>query len=146
VEERLYDPGHATERITAAVEAARGQPFPFTLTARAENHLHGVDDLADTIARLQAFEAAGADVLYAPWLRTTDQIAAVCAAVSHPVNVLATPGLSFAEIAGAGATRISVGARLTWAAVEAAESAARQLLDGDLSGLRSSPPLDDWFG
>jgi len=145
VEQRLYDPGHATERIAAAVEAARRQPFPFMLTARAENHLRGNDDLDDTIARLQAFEAAGADVLYAPWLRTTDEIAAVCAAVSRPVNVLATPGLSFAEIAEAGATRVSVGARLTWAAVEAAATAARQLLDGDLSGLRSSPPLDEWF-
>jgi 2-methylisocitrate lyase-like PEP mutase family enzyme len=145
-EQQLYDPGHATERIAAAVEAARRQPFPFTLTARAENHLRGNDDLDDTIARLQAFEAAGADVLYAPWLRTTGEISTVCDAVSRPVNVLAAPGLSFAEIAEAGATRVSVGARLTWVALEAAAAAARQLLDGDLSALRSSPPLDDWFG
>jgi 2-methylisocitrate lyase-like PEP mutase family enzyme len=146
VEERLYDPGHAIERIAAAVEAARRQPFPFMLTARAENHLRGNPDLDDTIARLQAFEAAGADVLYAPWLRTTDEIGAVCAAVSRPVNVLAAPGLSFSEIAEAGATRVSVGSRLTWVAVAAAETAARELLAGDLSGLRTSPPLDDWFG
>ena len=132
VEERLYDPGHATERVAAAVEAARRQPFPFTLTARAENHLRGNPDLDDTIARLQAFEAAGADVLYAPWLQTTDEISAVCAAVSRPVNVLAVPGLSFAEIAEAGATRVSVGARLTWVAVGAAETAARRLLTGRL--------------
>jgi 2-methylisocitrate lyase-like PEP mutase family enzyme len=144
-EQRLYDAGHAAERVAAAVEAARRQPFPFTLTARAENHLRGNDDLDDTIARLQAFEAAGADVLYAPWLRTTDEIASVCAAVSRPVNVLAAPGLSFSEIAEAGATRVSVGSRLTWVAVEAAATAARELLDGDLSGLRGSPPLDDWF-
>jgi 2-methylisocitrate lyase-like PEP mutase family enzyme len=146
VEARLYDPGHAAERIVAAVEAGRRQAFPFTLTARAENHLHGVDDLDDTIARLQVFEAAGADVLYAPWLQTTDVIGMVCAAVSRPVNVLAVPGLSFAELAAAGAQRISVGSRLTWAAVEAAADAARKMLDGDLSGLRNSPPLDDWFG
>ena len=145
IEERLYDAGHATERIAAAVDAARAQPFPFTLTARAENHLRGNPDLDDTIARLQAFESAGADVLYAPWLQNTDEIAAVCSAVSRPVSVLAAPGLSFAEIAEAGAKRISVGSRLTWVAVEAAAGAARQLLEGDLSGLRSSPPLDDWF-
>jgi 2-methylisocitrate lyase-like PEP mutase family enzyme len=145
VEQRLYDSGHATERIAAAVEAARAQPFPFTLTARAENHLRGNPDLHDTIARLQAFEAAGADVLYAPFLKTTDEIGAVCSAVSRPVNVLAVGGLSFAEIAEAGAVRISVGSRLTWVAVEAAATAARQLLDGDLSGLGASPPLDDWF-
>ncbi len=145
VEQRLYDAGHAAERIAAAVEAARSQPFPFTLTARAENHLRGNPDLDNTIARLQAFEAAGADVLYAPGLRTTDEISAVCAAVARPVNVLAMPGLSFAEIAEAGGTRVSVGSRLTWVAVEAAAGVARQLLDGDLSGLGSSPPLGDWF-
>jgi 2-methylisocitrate lyase-like PEP mutase family enzyme len=142
---RLYDHGHATERVAAAAEAARRQPFPFMLTARAENHLRGNPDLDDTIERLQAFEAAGADVLYAPWLRTTDEITAVCGAVSRPVNVLAAPGLSFSEIVGAGATRVSVGSRLTWVAVEAAAAAAGQLLEGDLSGLLGSPPLEDWF-
>jgi 2-methylisocitrate lyase-like PEP mutase family enzyme len=144
-EQRLYDPSHATERVAAAVETARRQPFPFTLTARAENHLRGNPNFDDTIARLQAFEAAGADVLYAPWLQTTDEISAVGAAVSQPVNVLAAPGLSFAEITAAGAQRVSVGSRLTWTAVEAAATAARELLDGDLSGLRGSPPLADWF-
>ena len=144
-ESRLYDPVHATERVAAAVEAARRQPFPFTLTARAENHLRGNPDLDDTIARLQAFEAVGADVLYAPWLQTTDEISAVCDAASQPVNVLATPDLSFAEITTAGAQRVSVGSRLAWAGVEAAEAAAHGLLAGDLSGLRGSPPLADWF-
>ena len=142
----LYDASHASERVAAAVEAARAQPFPFTLTARAENHLRGNPDLDDTIARLQAFEAAGADVLYAPGLRTAEEIASVCAGVSRPVNVLALPSLSFAEIAAAGAQRVSVGGRLTWTAVEAGANAARQLLAGDLSGLGNSPPLDDWFG
>jgi 2-methylisocitrate lyase-like PEP mutase family enzyme len=146
VEGRLYDAAHATERVAAAVEAARRLPFPFTLTARAENHLRGNPDLDDTIARLQAFESAGADVLYAPGLRTADEVAAVCEAVSRPVNALAWPGLTFAELAGAGAQRVSVGSRLTWTAVNAASAAAQQLLDGDLSGLGSSPPLDDWFG
>src|SRR5438105_14603933 len=145
-ESRLYDPVHATERVAAAVEAARRQPFPFALTARAENHLRGNPDLDDTIERLQAFEAAGADVLYAPWLRTTEEVAAVCAALSRPVNVLAVPGLSFGEIVAAGAQRVSVGARLTWAAVEAAADAARRMLDGDFEGLRKTPPLNDWFG
>jgi 2-methylisocitrate lyase-like PEP mutase family enzyme len=143
---RLYDAGLAVERVAAAVEAARRQPFPFTLTARAENHLRGNPDLDDTIARLQAFEAAGADVLYAPWLQTTEEIAAICAAVSRPVNVLAVPGLSFAEITAAGAQRVSVGSRLTWTAVEAAADTARRMLDGDLTGLGASPPLGDWFG
>jgi 2-methylisocitrate lyase-like PEP mutase family enzyme len=123
----------------------RGQPFPFTLTARAENHLRGNPVLDDTIARLQAFEAAGADVLYAPWLRTTEEIAAVCSAVTRPVNVLAVPGLCLAEIAAAGAQRVSVGSRLTWTAVDAAADAARQLLEGDFGGLGAAPPLDDWF-
>jgi 2-methylisocitrate lyase-like PEP mutase family enzyme len=141
----LYEIGHAAERVAAAVEAARRQPFTFTLTARAENHLRGNPDVDDTVARLHAFEAAGADVLYAPWLRTTEEIAAVCDAVSRPVNVLAVPGLSLAEIIEAGAQRISVGARLTWAAVEAAATSARGILDGDLSGLRTTPPLEQWF-
>jgi 2-methylisocitrate lyase-like PEP mutase family enzyme len=142
---RLYDPGLATERVAAAVEAARRQPFPFTLTARAENHLRGNPDLDDTIARLQAFEGVGADVLYAPWLQTTEEIAAICAAVSRPVNVLAVPGLSFADITAAGAQRVSVGARLAWTAVDAAADTARAMLAGDLAGLRTAPPLDDWF-
>ena len=90
----IYDPGHAAERVAAAAQAARELPFPFMLTARAENHIRGNPDLDDTIARLQAFEAAGADVLYAPGLRTLKQIRTVCAAVSKPVNVLAVSGLT----------------------------------------------------
>src|SRR4051812_22039736 len=93
----LYELGHATERVAAAAEASGN----FVLTARAENHIRGNPDLDDTIARLQAYENAGADVLYAPGLRTTDEIRAVCDAVSKPVNVLARADLSFAEIAAA---------------------------------------------
>lgn len=142
----LYESDHAAERIAAAVEAARGLPFPFTLTARAENHIRGRPELDDTIARLQAFEEAGADVLYAPGLGTVDEISAVCASVSRPVNVLARPGLSFADIAGAGARRISVGGGLTWVAVAAMADAATAMRDsGDFSALGTTLPLDDWL-
>ena len=142
----IYELGLAVERVTAAVEAAAELPFPFTLTARAENHIRGVPDLDDTITRLQAFEAAGADVVYAPGLRTADEVRAVCEAASQPVNVLARPNLTMAELAEAGAQRISVGGALTWTAVDAFVSAARAIGErGDFSGLRPAPPLDDWF-
>ena len=121
----LYELDDAVERVVAAVEAARRLDFGFVLTARAENHIRGNPDLGDTIARLQAFEAAGADVLYAPGLRTVDEIRAVCDEVSRPVNVLAFGDLSLAEIAGAGAQRVSVGGGLTWVAVRAFADAAR---------------------
>ena len=142
---RLYEQDHAVERVAAAVEAARALDFPFTLTARAENHIRGNPDVDDTIARLRAFEAAGADVLYAPGLRTTDEIRAVCDAVTKPVNVLAFGNLSLAEIAGAGAQRVSVGGGLTWVAVRAFADAARAIQDGDMSSLGASVPLRDWF-
>ena len=142
---RLYDHGHAVERVAAAVEAARALQFPFTLTARAENHIRGNPDLADTIARLQAFEAAGADVLYAPGLETVDEIEAVCGAVSRPVNVLARRGLTFAEMAGAGAQRVSVGGGLTWVAVGAFAEAAQRARDGDFSWLGTPLALDEWL-
>src|SRR5437868_5671 len=105
----LYDVGRAAERIAAAAGAARSLSFPFTLTARAENHIRDNPDLDDTIARLRAYESAGADVLYAPGLRTTDEIKLVCGAVSGPVNVLARPAMTLVEIAAAGARRVSVG-------------------------------------
>jgi 2-methylisocitrate lyase-like PEP mutase family enzyme len=105
-----------------------------------------VDDLDDTIARLQAFERAGADVLYAPGLRTVDQVRAVCGAVSKPVNVLARPNLTVAEIVEAGGHRISVGGALTWVAAGAFAEAARRIRDdGDLSALASSVDLDAWL-
>jgi 2-methylisocitrate lyase-like PEP mutase family enzyme len=144
---RIYDFHDAVERVAAAAEAARRLPFPFTLTARAENHIRGNPDLNDTLARLQAFEAAGADVLYAPGLRTTTEIRAVCEGVSKPVNVLALPELSMRQIVDAGAQRVSVGGRLTWAAVNALVAAAGAIRDrGDFSLLGSSPPLREWFG
>ncbi len=142
----LYEPAHAVERVAAAVEAARSVDFPFTLTARAENHIRDNPDLDDTIARLRAYEEAGADVLYAPGLRTVSDIRTVCEAVSKPVNVLALPTLSASEVFDAGAQRISVGGGLTWVAIAAAAEAATAIRDhGDLSGLGARVPLADWF-
>jgi 2-methylisocitrate lyase-like PEP mutase family enzyme len=148
-----YDPDagvlplpEAVAQVEDAVAAARGLDFPFTLTARAENHVHGGTDLDDTIARLQAYESVGADVLYAPGLRSLDQVRAVCSAVSKPVNVLGHTGFaSTAEVFAAGAQRISVGGALTWVAVAAAAEAAERLRDGDLSVLSARVPLSDWF-
>jgi 2-methylisocitrate lyase-like PEP mutase family enzyme len=142
----IYDLGHAVERVAAAAEAARGLGFPFTLTARAENHIRGNPDLRDTIARLRAFGDAGADVLYAPGLHTVEEIRAVCGAVSKPVNVLAVAGLSLAEIAAAGARRVSAGGSLTWVAVRAMADAAEAIRDaGDFSALAARLPLNEWL-
>jgi 2-methylisocitrate lyase-like PEP mutase family enzyme len=144
---RLYERSEAVERVEAAVEAARGLAAPFVLTARAENHIRDNPDLDDTIARLQAYEAAGADVLYAPGLRTVEEIRSVCEAVGRPVNVLAFGDLSLAEIAGAGAQRISVGGGLTWVAIGAFADAARAIREtGDFSSLGVRIPLRDWLG
>jgi 2-methylisocitrate lyase-like PEP mutase family enzyme len=107
--EGIYDLDQATDRVIAAANAAHALPYPFLLTARAENHLRGNQDLEDTIARLQAYERAGADVLYAPGLETVEEIHAVCGAISRPVNVLARPDLSLRQLVDAGAQRISVG-------------------------------------
>jgi 2-methylisocitrate lyase-like PEP mutase family enzyme len=143
----LYPLDHAAERVAAAVEAARALGFPFTLTARAENHIRGNPDLDDTIARLQAYEKAGADVLYAPGLRSADEIRAVSEATSRPLNVLARPRLSMSEIAAAGGQRVSVGGGLTWVAVAALAGAAREMLEsGDFSSLAVRVELDEWLG
>jgi 2-methylisocitrate lyase-like PEP mutase family enzyme len=143
---RIYERGHAKARITAAAEAARALGFPFTLTARAENHIRGNPDLEDTIARLALFEEAGADVLYAPGLRSVEEIRAVCQAVAKPVNVLARADLSLAEIVDAGARRVSVGGALTWVAARAMVEAAQAIRDhGDFSALGASLPLAEWF-
>ena len=142
----LYALDHAVERVAAAVETARGLGFPFVLTARAENHLRGNPDLDDTIARLQAFERADADVLYAPGLQALEDIRAVCDAVSKPVNVLARPELSLAELVEAGARRVSIGGALTWVAAAAAGSAATEIRDhGDFSSLAVKPPMKEWL-
>ena len=140
----LYDQGQATERIAAAVEAAKSLPFSFTLTARAENHIRGNPDLDDTIARLKAYEEAGAHVLYAPGLRNGDDVRTVCEAVGRPVNVLAHAGLSMQEVVEAGAQRVSVGGALAWVAAQALTDAALRLREtGDFSVLRARPPKMD---
>jgi 2-methylisocitrate lyase-like PEP mutase family enzyme len=142
---RLYERERGAERVAAAAEAAHALPYPFVVTGRAENHIRDNANLDDTIARLQAYEAAGADVLYAPGLRTVEEIRAVCDAVSKPVNVLALGGLSFDEIAGAGAQRVSIGGGLTWIAVKAAADAATAIRSGDLSSLGVRLPLGEWL-
>jgi 2-methylisocitrate lyase-like PEP mutase family enzyme len=143
----LYSLDHAVERIAAAVEAARALSFPFTLTARAENHIRGNPDLEDTIARLQAYDRAGADVLYAPGLRSGEEVRAVCEAVSKPVNVLAHPGLSMSEITEAGGQRVSVGGGLAFVGLAAVVEAAEQIRDsGDFSSLVARPRLTEWLG
>jgi 2-methylisocitrate lyase-like PEP mutase family enzyme len=141
----LYESSFAAERIAAAHETAVDLGFPFMLTARAENHIRGNPNLDDTIMRLLAYEAAGADVLYAPGLATPDEIRAVHEAVSKPLNVLVWAGMSMTDVVDAGAQRISVGGGLTWAAVNAMVAAATSMSAGDLGGLGDSPPLEDWF-
>src|SRR5262249_12706854 len=128
----LYDDSFATERVTAAVAAARAAGFPFVLTARTESFLHGNTDLADVIRRLQAFEAAGADVLMAPGLPTLEAVRAVCGAVRKPVNFMAgIPGKSFtlAELTEAGVRRVSVASSLFRAAMSGAMTAATEVRD-----------------
>lgn len=126
----IYEKEHATERIRAAAEAARSTEPGFVLTARAENHIRGNPDLSDTIARLQAFQEAGADVLYAPGVSTVDDIETVRAAVDRPLNVLVLPGgPTTSEIFAAGANRISVGSAFNMAANAALVEAAREILD-----------------
>jgi len=126
----IYDKEHAAERILAAAEAARGLPFVFTLTGRAENYLHGRADLKDTIARLQAYQEAGADVLYAPGLTAKDDIAAVVKSVDRPVNVLmGLQGvqLTLGELSAMGVRRVSVGGALYRTALGAFLRAAGEM-------------------
>src|SRR5215470_2502532 len=126
----IYEIKFAAERVRAAVEAARALPFTFTLTARAENYLHGRPDLKDTIARLQAYQEAGADVLYAPGLSTKEEISAVVTSVDRPVNVLmGSRGGNFnlAELSAMGVRRISVGSALARTALGVFLRAAREM-------------------
>jgi 2-methylisocitrate lyase-like PEP mutase family enzyme len=126
----LYDRHHGVERVTGAVETARALPVPFTLTARAENYLVGQPDLADTITRLQAYQMAGADVLYAPGLTRREDIAELVRSVDRPVNVLMGPPgtrLSLAELSAIGVKRVSVGSALSRAAMGTYLRAAREL-------------------
>jgi len=145
---RLYELDEEVERLAAAVEAARSLDFPFTLTARAENYLRGNPDVDDTIARLRAYEEAGADVLYAPFVIERDDLKAICDAVSKPVNVLAFGGLglTLAEIGELGGQRASIGSALTWTAMNAAIEAGERLAEGDFSALTPPDPrIKDWL-
>jgi 2-methylisocitrate lyase-like PEP mutase family enzyme len=126
----FYDLPMAVERVHAAAEAAHKLPFPFVFVARCENFVHGRPDLDDTLKRLQAYEKAGADCLYAPGLVTAEQIRAVCSAVTKPVNVvmgLKTSVFSVAELAAMGVRRISVGAALSRVALGAFLEAAKEI-------------------
>lgn len=136
-EHPLYEFEHAVARVAAAAEAARALPFPFTLTARTENYLRGRPDLDDTIRRLRAFEAAGADVLFAPGLPDLEAVRAVVAAVSRPVNfMVALPGRSFsiAELEAVGVRRVSLATSLYRAAMTAVVDAAREVRESGTFG------------
>ncbi len=129
-DEPIYDSGLAAERVAAAAEAAHVGPVRLVLTARAENYLHGRPDLADTIARLQAYQAAGADVLYAPGLTSLGDIRQVVSALDRPVNVLAVGGAPpVSELAEAGVSRVSVGGAFAFTALGALVDAATELRD-----------------
>lgn len=145
----IYDLKLAIERVTAAVEAARSLPYPFTLTARCENFLHDRADLEDTIQRLLAYQKAGADVLYAPGLTRIQDIAAVVNAVERPVNVLANARLTVSLLADVGVKRISVGSALARAAYTALVRAAREMRDQGIftysDGAISSREFDAMF-
>jgi len=124
----IYEPEHAAERVAAAAEVAHGGDVHLVLTARAENHIHDRDDLADTIARLQSFQESGADVLYAPGLTKLDDIRQVVSSVDVPVNVLALPGAPpVSELAQVGVARISIGGGFAYVAMGAVAEAAREL-------------------
>jgi 2-methylisocitrate lyase-like PEP mutase family enzyme len=140
----IYDFALAVERVQAAVEVARSLPVPFMLTARAENLIAGRPDLDDTVRRLQAFEAAGADVLYAPGLKDLDTIRAVVSAVRKPLNVVMThadPALTVADLAAAGVKRISVGGSMARHAMAAFLEASREMKDrGGFTFVRKAAP------
>jgi 2-methylisocitrate lyase-like PEP mutase family enzyme len=144
--QKIYDFNLAVERVRAAVEAVRTLPFPFTLTARAENLLRGVTDMDDTIRRLQAYEAAGADVVYPPGLTTLEQVRTITGAVSKPVNVLGVMvrGVTVQQLGEAGAKRISVGGSLANAAVTALLPSATELRDrGTFDWTANRTPMPD---
>lgn len=143
----IYDKAFAIERIAAAVEAVRSLDFPFMLTARAENYLHGRPDLADTLERLQGYESVGADVLYAPGLPDTETIKTVCDSVSKPINVVAGIGLrgiTVSELQACGVQRISTGSSLARTAIGGMLDAAHAMLDdGRFDAFESAASFKD---
>ena len=145
----IYDFTLAVERIAAASEAARSLPFPFMLVARAENYLHGRPDLDDTIRRLQAFEAAGAEVLYATGITSPEEIRTLCSSVSKPVNVLmgikSAPPLTVQQLGELGVRRISIGSGFSRAALTAFLHAAREVRDhGTFNFVQESLNISDF--
>jgi 2-methylisocitrate lyase-like PEP mutase family enzyme len=143
----IYDFELSVARVRAAVAVARSLPIPFMLTARAENLIRGRDDMADTIRRLQAYEAAGADVLYAPGLRTLDEVRHVVSAVKRPFNVVTgwlDPDITASQLAEAGARRISVGGTLSRLALATVAEAARAMQsDGSFAWMRQMASMAD---
>ena len=144
--DRIDDVGLAAERVAVAAEAAHRLPEPMVLTARAENHIHGVDDFEDTVARLVAYRDAGADCVYAPGLRDLDRIARLVETVGIPVNVLALRGVPpIAELDSVGVRRVSTGGGLAAAAYGALLAAARELTDDGATSYAGGAALDDVF-
>lgn len=145
--EKIYDFNHAVERVVAGVEMARSLPVPFTFVARAENLIRGRPDMDDTIKRLQAFEKAGADVLYAPGLHDLTSMKLVASAVSKPINVVMSagdPALSAAEMEAVGVKRISVGGALSRLALAAFMKGAREMKDqGGFTWMRDTMATKD---
>jgi 2-methylisocitrate lyase-like PEP mutase family enzyme len=145
--ERIYDFNHAVERVVAGVEVARSLPVPFTFVARAENLIRGRPDLDDTIRRLQAFEKAGADVLYTPGLRDLAMMRTVVQSIGKPLNVVmssADPSLTAAEMAAVGVKRLSVGGALSRLALAAFMKGARDMKEsGGFTWVRDAIPTGD---
>lgn len=148
----IYDFNHAVERVAAAAQVAKSVDTPFILTARAENYLHGRRDMDDTIRRLQAYETAGADVLYAPGPATLEEAREITGALSRPVNMLVTPmkGVTVAELAEAGVKRISIGGAMMRAAIATLVRGSHQMLgEGRFDWMTDMTPtaeIDDIFG
>ena len=137
----IYDVELAADRVRAAVEAAHSGPEQLVITARAENLLHGVKDLDGTVKRLQAYQEAGADVLFAPGIRTLEQVRAIVTSVDRPVNVLVVPGApTVAELAAAGVARISIGGSFAFAAYGAMIDVARELMQRGTVTFRDTLP------
>lgn len=143
----IYDFDRSVARVSAAAQIARSLPVPLMLTARAENLIHGHADMADTIRRLQAYQAAGADVLYAPGLRTIEDVRHVVRSVNRPLNVVAgwlDPDITLAQLADAGAKRISVGGALSCLALATFTNAARAMHDeGSFAWMRQMPGIGE---
>jgi 2-methylisocitrate lyase-like PEP mutase family enzyme len=145
----IYDFNLALERVQAAVEVARSLPVPFMLTARAENFLHGRKDMDDTIRRLQAFEAAGADVLYAPGLHSLAEIRTVTSALKKPFNLVmgfADPSITLDQLGEAGVRRVSIGGGLNRVALKAFMDAAKQMREGNFGFITSMAPIAEVRG